>query len=167
MPEEQYMHKDIQDIHSKDGRAPVRDFGQFPGQAVLELDNVSRSFNKGAVQAVRDVSFKLHPGEILGLIGVNGAGKTTTVKMCSTLLDPTSGQIHVAGIDTRTSPREARSHIGLMLGGSGGFYPRSTLKDNLLFFADLAGVSSRERQAEVRRTLELVSLGDMENRKAY
>ena len=59
MPEEQYMHKDIQDIHSKDGRAPVRDFGQFPGQAVLELDNVSRSFNKGAVQAVRDVSFKL------------------------------------------------------------------------------------------------------------
>lgn len=167
MPEEQYMHKDIQDIHSKDGRAPVRDLGQLSGQAVMELDNVSRSFNKGTVQAVRDVSFKLHPGEILGLIGVNGAGKTTTVKMCSTLLDPTSGQIHVAGIDTHTSPREARSHIGLMLGGSGGFYPRSTLKDNLLFFADLAGVSSRERQAEVRRTLELVSLGDMENRKAY
>ena len=112
MPEEQYMHKDIQDIHSKDGRAPVRDFGQFPGQAVLELDNVSRSFNKGAVQAVRDVSFKLHPGEVLGLIGVNGAGKTTTVKMCSTLLDPTSGQIHVAGIDPRRKslpPRGTRS----------------------------------------------------------
>ncbi len=133
---------------------------------VLDVRNLKRSFDNGATFAVKDVSFSVNQGEILGLVGINGAGKTTTVKMCATLLAPTAGSITVAGIDAVAKPQQARSHIGLVLGVEKGFYPRATVNANMRFFADLAGVSYRKQQQEISRVLELVGLADKLSVKA-
>jgi len=78
---------------------------------MIELDGVSRTFTvrrreRGrlrrraqVVQAVRDLSFRVGPGEFVGYLGPNGAGKSTTIKMLIGILTPTAGRIRVAGLD--------------------------------------------------------------------
>ena len=110
---------------------------------ILDAAQLSRVFGTGerAFTAVDRVSLRVSSGEIHALLGPNGAGKTTTVQMCSTLLTPTGGSLTVNGVDAIAHPQRARRHVGLALGGENGFYPRASARDNLLFFADVAGVS--------------------------
>jgi len=110
------------------------------------------------------VDLTIAAGEILTVLGPNGAGKTTTVKMCSGLLKPTSGTVLVDGRDPYRRGGGATS-IGLVLGGDGGFYGRTTLLNNLLYFADLAGVASRNRRTRVAEALEAVGLADRAHSK--
>lgn len=130
---------------------------------VLVTENVRREFRRrkrGVFVAVEDVSLAIHAGEIHGLLGPNGAGKTTFVKICATALLPTGGSILVGGIDAVAQPKVARARLGLLLGGELGFYPRASARDNLRFFADVTGISARDRNREVARVLELVALAD-------
>lgn len=127
-------------------------------EVVLDVRNVSRTFNKGNFVAVDKVSFSIHKGEIHALIGPNGAGKTTIVKMVATILDPSSGEIYVDGYNAQKHVSKARGKLGLVLGGDLGFYPRATAEQNLRFFADIAGLAPREIAAEVDRVLEIVEL---------
>ncbi|MDO4612631.1 MAG: ABC transporter ATP-binding protein [Actinomycetaceae bacterium] len=131
----------------------------------LSVQHVRRTFHKGNFVAVDDLSLEVSSGQIHALLGPNGAGKTTTVRMCATLLEPTSGSVVVDGIDAVRHPRRARSRLGLVLGGDLGFYGRASARDNLAFFADLQGVPSRDRSGAVSRVLELVSLSDFANTK--
>ena len=133
---------------------------------VLDAAQLSRVFGKGenAFTAVDRVSLRVSSGEIHALLGPNGAGKTTTVQMCSTLLTPTGGSLTVNGIDAIADPQRARRHVGLALGGENGFYPRASARDNLLFFADVAGVSGRTRRHEVEHALARVELTDAATR---
>ncbi|MBR6459647.1 MAG: ABC transporter ATP-binding protein [Actinomycetaceae bacterium] len=110
--------------------------------------------------AVSDVSFGVNAGEIHALLGPNGAGKTTTVKCCATLLAPSGGKVIVSGVDVAKNPRKARKDVGLVLGGELGFYPRVSARNNLLFFADIAGIGGKERHRQVAEKLELVDLAD-------
>ncbi len=66
----------------------------------------------GTVEAVKDVSFQIEPGEIFGLLGPNGAGKTTTLRCLCTLTEPDSGRIEVSGISVTEQPRLARQRLG-------------------------------------------------------
>lgn len=129
---------------------------------VLQTFAVSRAFDD--FLAVDSISLAVKGGEITALLGPNGAGKTTFVKMCSTLLTPTTGRILVDGADAVSSPASARRKLGLMLGGELGFYGRASVVDNLRFFADVAGVS-RSRAQAVERALEVVGLADVPTRK--
>ena len=133
---------------------------------VLDAAQLSRVFGKGenAFTAVDRVSLRVSSGEIHALLGPNGAGKTTTVQMCSTLLTPTGGSLTVNGIDAIAHPQRARRHVGLALGGENGFYPRASARDNLLFFADVAGVSGPARGHEVEHALARVELTDAATR---
>ncbi|AKE40561.1 ABC transporter ATP-binding protein [Corynebacterium kutscheri] len=133
---------------------------------LLLAHNLRREFDNGSFIAVDDVSLAVQPGTIHALLGSNGAGKTTTLRMCSTLLRPTSGSVLIDGIDAVAYPRTACKRIGLVLGGSLGFYPRASARDNLLFFADLAGVSSAERKTRVDNALERVGLSQDAQKKA-
>lgn len=128
---------------------------------MLKARGLRREFGSKAPKvAVHDVDLTVEAGRIVCLLGPNGAGKTTTVKMCSTLLKPTSGTVQIDGIDGIRAPRKARSAIGLVLGGEQGFYGRTTARRNLLFFADVMGVPGRERHARVDRALQAVRLAD-------
>ncbi|GAA6621672.1 ATP-binding cassette domain-containing protein [Scytonema sp. NUACC26] len=77
--------------------------------AVL-IENLKKSY--GTVVAVKDVSFKVEPGEIFGLLGPNGAGKTTTLRSLCTLTTPDAGKIEVSGISVLDNPRLARKRLG-------------------------------------------------------
>lgn len=66
----------------------------------------------GAVEAVKDVSLEIQPGEIFGLLGPNGAGKTTTLRCLCTLTEPDSGRLQVSGISVTKTPRLARQRLG-------------------------------------------------------
>ncbi len=77
--------------------------------AVL-IKSLKKSY--GSVEAVRDVSFEVQPGEIFGLLGPNGSGKTTTLRALCTLTTPDSGQIEVSGISVVDNPKGARQKLG-------------------------------------------------------
>ncbi|HEY9299660.1 MAG TPA: ABC transporter ATP-binding protein [Phormidium sp.] len=74
------------------------------------IQNLQKSYGK--VQAVKDVSFQVEPGEIFGLLGPNGAGKTTTIRCLCTLAMPDAGKIEVSGISVIDNPKQARQRIG-------------------------------------------------------
>ena len=135
-------------------------------EAVLEAEHLARTFDRGRFQAVADVSLRVRAGQVHALLGPNGAGKTTTVRMCATLLLPTSGSVRVDGVDAVAHPRRARRRLGLVLGGDLGFYPRASARQNLLFFADLQGVARGERASAVDGAVERVGLSDAADRRA-
>jgi ABC-2 type transport system ATP-binding protein len=117
------------------------------------------------VEAVRDVSFAIAPGELFGLLGPNGAGKTTTIKMLITLLVPSSGQAWVLGHDVVSEVREVRRRIGYVFGGDRGLYERLSGLDNLRYFSELYGVPPAEQRARIGGLLELVGLTGREREK--
>jgi ABC-2 type transport system ATP-binding protein len=92
----------------------------------------------GRNPAVRDVTFSVNPGQIVGLIGPNGAGKTTMMRMLLDIIRPTSGTVSVLGAQPRTAPASLRERIGY-LPGELRLSTRQTAKQVLRFFADVSG----------------------------
>ena len=80
-----------------------------PSSPVIEVTNFAKSY--GQFQAVQDLSFAVHPGQIVGLVGANGAGKTTTLRAITGILRPTTGTIRVAGFDIERQPLEAKNRF--------------------------------------------------------
>ncbi|MBI3546024.1 MAG: ATP-binding cassette domain-containing protein [Gammaproteobacteria bacterium] len=79
---------------------------------LVDVKNLSRFY--GALQAVKDVSFTIRRGEVLGFLGPNGAGKTTTMQIISGNLAPSAGSVAIAGHDLLEDPRAAKSQIGYL-----------------------------------------------------
>lgn len=80
---------------------------------------MTRAF--GDAVAVDKLSLTVAPGSVFALLGPNGAGKTTTIEMCEGFLRPTSGSVHVLGLDPCASTDELRARIGIMLQGGGSY----------------------------------------------
>ncbi len=80
--------------------------------SMVTAEHLHKAF--GRFVAVRDASFSIDKGEIVGFLGPNGAGKTTTMKMITGYLPPTAGTASIAGYDILTNPLEARRHMGYM-----------------------------------------------------
>jgi ABC-2 type transport system ATP-binding protein len=111
------------------------------------------------VCAVRDLSLEVEAGEVCGLIGPNGAGKTTTMKAMLGLLEPTYGEIRMAGVDMREHPRDANKVVGFMP----DFPP---MYDDLMcwefldLFAASYGLPRPQRPGAIERLLGLVGLSE-------
>jgi len=78
--------------------------------AAVLIQNLQKRY--GSVEAVKDISFQVEPGEIFGLLGPNGAGKTTTIRCLCTLTKPDAGKVEVSGISVIDQPRAARRRLG-------------------------------------------------------
>ena len=78
--------------------------------AAVLIENLQKSY--GDVQAVKDISFTVQPGEIFGLLGPNGAGKTTTIRCLCTLAKPDAGKIEVGGVSAIADPKAVRQRLG-------------------------------------------------------
>lgn len=87
---------------------------------VLEVKNLVKKFKD--ISVVNNVSFNVKEGEVVGLVGENGAGKTTTLRMISTILEKTSGQIKINGCDISKDYIKARKDIGILFGGDVGLF---------------------------------------------
>jgi ABC-2 type transport system ATP-binding protein len=78
----------------------------------IEVEGLTKRY--GPVDAIRDVSFSVRKGEVVGFLGPNGAGKTTTLRILCGLMRATSGRAHVCGVSLARDPIEVRRHIGYM-----------------------------------------------------
>ena len=123
------------------------------GNYILQVEGLNVYY--GALQAVRDVSFNVLPGEIFGLLGPNGAGKTSTLSAIEGLLNPRSGKVIVAGYDTDEKPLHARAAIGVQLQAT-SFQPELTVIEILQLYAGIYGiVMSREKLMQILQNIKL------------
>ena len=131
----------------------------------------SLSLTLGSQQILKDVSFSVEEGEVIGLIGPNGSGKTTLFNVLSGFLKPTSGQIQLRGEDITTVPpaKRARKGIGRVFQNF-GIFREMTLEENVLVALEALPKEIRQGMGslkeKVRATLELVGLQDRAKEKA-
>src|SRR4051812_34592163 len=133
---------------------------------MITIHELTRRFYIGGTEilAVDGLSFAVPAGEVYGLLGPNGAGKTTTIRMIVGLLRPDSGYAEVGGYRTSESPDDVKSRIGLV-SANDGVYPWLTVREMLLFFADLYGVSTGEANQNLRHLAELFDLMPLLDRR--
>ncbi len=124
---------------------------------IVEAKNLVKKF--GEIAAVDGVSFSVVDGEIFALLGPNGAGKTTIIKMLTTVLNPTSGELSVAGYDPTREERQARRSFGIVFQDSSVDEELSAY-DNMLIHAVLYHLPKEGRKEKIRQLLEFVELWD-------
>lgn len=111
--------------------------------AIVSVDNLKMSYDKGRVQALKGVTFDVGEGEIFGLIGPDGAGKTSLFRILTTLLLADSGTAVVDGLDVVKDYKKIRQHIGYMPGRF-SLYQDLTVEENLSFFATVFNTTIEE-----------------------
>ena len=119
---------------------------------ILQLSNINKSF--GRVRALRDVSFSVARGTIIGMVGPNGAGKSTTMKVITGVTAPDVGEIKVAGETVTMQHRHVLAKVGALIENP-GLYAYMTGWDNLKLYATVAGTSD-DKISEIVTQLGLV-----------
>lgn len=114
----------------------------------------------GQVQAVKDVSFTVESGQIVGFLGPNGAGKTSTLRMLTTFLAPSAGTAEVAGFDICTQSNDVRRSIGY-LPETPPLYPELRVREYLKFAGQLKGLSKRQIAQGIDEMLQRCLLEDV------
>ncbi len=122
---------------------------------MITVERLNRTY--GSLHAVRDVSFTISQGEVIGLLGPNGAGKTTIMKMMCGYLEPSSGSVTINGINVAQDTKLAQSYIGY-LPENLPVYPEMTIVSYLEYAAGLRGISLEQQAAEIRRVLDATDL---------
>jgi ABC-2 type transport system ATP-binding protein len=125
---------------------------------VIEASNLTKDY--GTVVAVRDLSFAVGKGEIVGFLGPNGAGKSTTLRILSGFLGATSGRVRIAGHDIGEAPRAARRALGYMP-ESAPLYPELRVIEYLLFRARLKEVPRAKQRAAIGSAMERAGVAHM------
>lgn len=128
---------------------------------MIEADAVSRRF--GSITAVKDVSFKVEKGEVVGFLGPNGAGKTTMMRILTCFIPPTSGVAKVDGLDVTQHSLEVRKKIGYFLERV-ALYPDMRVFPFLRFAAEIKGVTRSRLKHAVYEAMEMCGLVHMKDR---
>jgi ABC-2 type transport system ATP-binding protein len=131
--------------------------------SAIALTNITKTYNKGSVLAVDDVSFSVEKGEIFGLIGPDGAGKSTIFRLLTTLLIPDKGTATVGGFDIVKDFKSIRGILGYMPGRF-SLYQDLTVEENLNFFATVFSTTIEENYNLIKDIY--VQLEPFKNRRA-
>ncbi|MBX6380673.1 MAG: ABC transporter ATP-binding protein [Thermoflavifilum aggregans] len=131
--------------------------------AEVVLNNIVKSYNKGEVIAVNNVSFEVNKGELYGLIGPDGAGKTSIFRILTTLILPDSGTASVSGYDVVKNYKIIRKKVGYMP-GKFSLYQDLTVEENINFFATVFGTTVKKNYDLIRDIY--VQLEPFKSRKA-
>jgi len=132
-------------------------------ETAVKVENLSKTYGK--IQAVSEISFSIHDGELFGLIGPDGAGKTTTMRILCGLLSFDNGRCQVLNFDVVKQLKEIKKIIGYMPQRF-SLYPDLTVSENLRFFADLFQVAPREQEERLDRLLQFSQLAPFQKRRA-
>lgn len=135
--------------------------GQQPAVPIIQAQGITRAFNSHVV--VRDLSFDVPVGTILGLVGPSGSGKTTTIRMLTGTLARTKGDVRVMGEDPMRFSRQVRAELAYMP-QLFSLYPDLTAQENVGFVAALYGIGPFSRGRKVRKALEIVELWEVRDR---
>jgi ABC-2 type transport system ATP-binding protein len=128
---------------------------------MIEVQNLTKHY--GPVTAIRDVSFNVAPGEIVGFLGPNGAGKSTTMRILSCFMPASSGTARVAGFDVFRESMEVRRRIGY-LPESVPLYNDMRVAPYLDFVAEIKGVPRASRRKRVAEVMDRCLIADVQNR---
>jgi ABC-2 type transport system ATP-binding protein len=128
---------------------------------VIEVQHLTKRY--GDRTAVNDLSFSVARGEVVGFLGPNGAGKSTTLRMLTGFLEPSAGEVRIAGFDARTQPLQVKRSIGYMPEAV-PLYLEMRVVEYLRYRAELKGVARKEIARNVDRALELASVADVKTR---
>ena len=129
----------------------------------VTAENLVKTYDKGRVRALDNLSLDVEEGTVLSVLGPNGAGKTTTVRILSTLLRPDSGSASVAGIDVIKNPEKVREVIGLS-GQYAAVDEILTGYDNLVMFGELYHLGKKQAVLRANELLERFSLTEAAKR---
>jgi ABC-2 type transport system ATP-binding protein len=119
---------------------------------------------KRSVEALKNVSLEVLPGEVFGLLGPNGAGKTTLIKLLTTLLLPTSGKAWINGYEVGREENKVRASVGCMLMGERGLYWKLTARENLEYFGALYHLNPADRKQRSQQIIDLLDLEEIADR---
>jgi glycine betaine/proline transport system ATP-binding protein len=137
------------------------------GSPDADLSRTELRAKTGCVVAVRDVSFEVWPGEVFVVMGLSGSGKSTLVRTLIRLIEPTAGEISIAGRNVSKASaselRELRRHSVSMVFQHFGLLAHRRVLDNVAFGLEIRGMGKAERHARAREILELVGLEDVES----
>lgn len=122
---------------------------------MIEVQAVTKSY--GSIQALKDVSFRVADGEIVGLLGPNGAGKTTMIKILTGYLQQDEGSVTVDGLDILTATQAVQARIGY-LPENAPAYPELTVQSYLKMMADLRQIPSNEQRERLSEAIYAVGL---------
>ena len=126
---------------------------------MIQVEHLTKRY--AGFTAVRDISFHVAKGEVVGFLGPNGAGKSTTMRMITGYLPPTSGRACIAGFDIFTQSIQARQHLGY-LPESTPLYHDMRVNEYLRYRASLKGVPSSKLRERVGDVLDLCNLQEKE-----
>ena len=129
----------------------------------VKADNIVKTYNKGTVTAVNDVSFEVEQGTLFGIIGPDGAGKTSIFRILTTLLLADKGTASVDGYDVVKQYRNIRNRVGYMP-GKFSLYQDLTILENLHFFATVFGTSLEENYELIKDIY--IQIEPFKNRRA-
>ncbi len=124
---------------------------------MLNLEHLSKTYAKGGVKAVDDLSLAVRRGEIFGFIGPNGAGKTTTIKMICGITNPDGGSITIDGHSLAEDPIAAKRAMGYVPDAA-SVYERLTGLEYLNFLADVYGVDETLRRERAQKYLKMFEI---------
>ena len=136
----------------------------------IRLDHVAKNFGSGSLSplaqlrprfdrvVLRDVTFEVEQGTVVGLLGENGSGKTTILKMIASLTLPSAGTIEVLGVDAVREGSRVRTLLGLGVADDRSFYYRLTARANLDFFGSLLGVRGKALRERIEYCAEIFGL---------
>jgi ABC-2 type transport system ATP-binding protein len=124
---------------------------------MIDVRDVDKSY--GTVQALRQVSFHVDPGQIIGLLGPNGAGKTTLMKILTGYLQPSSGTVLIDGLDVLTEARAVQQRLGYLPENS-PLYPELSVQAYLQMIADLRQVPADEQPRRLSEAIRATGLED-------
>ena len=122
---------------------------------MIEVQNITKNY--GPFQALKDISFQVDKGQIVGFLGPNGAGKTTTMRILTCFMPASSGRVTVAGYDVFKESREVRKRIGY-LPENVPLYPEMTVTKYLRYMAKIRSVPRRNIKAQLDDAVEACGL---------
>lgn len=128
---------------------------------MIEVKNLTKMYGKKI--GVKNLSFTVEKGEVLGFLGPNGAGKSTTMNVITGYKPPTEGRVLIDGFDISEKPREAKRRLGY-LPEIPPLYPDLKVKSFLKFACDLKGVNREKRESHISEIMELVKITDVKDR---
>jgi sodium transport system ATP-binding protein len=112
----------------------------------ITVQQLAKRFKK--FQALTDISFTAHDGEVFGLLGPNGAGKTTTLRIISTVIEPDSGTATVGGYDIRKQKQDVRRNLGILVENA-GLYKQLTARECMRYVGRLHGWNGKKLEDRI------------------
>ena len=132
--------------------------------AIIEIENLTKTFKNASENAVDGISFRINKNEIFGLLGPNGAGKTTTISILCGLFPPTSGKVLIDGKDLHEELPSIKNIIGIVPQDI-ALYPTLSARENLAFYGSMYGLHGKDLKEKIDMWLEKLGLNDASKRQ--